>query len=199
MSCDNDCPASQTPRPPSFALRATDGPPPPLSRWRIIDIIPAMPFASGLGRNTPFPCASPINKGGRAPKDAPPGTASCDAARALAPFSPTAREKTGPPGSPGAGALAFRRPTAVSDKAFDRAGLGLSQRFLESPDANGRTLSGTSAASTSQTGIGPDGHDAQAARWRSVWLRQREPPPLRLQEYPREGVLRERDGGYVTA
>ena len=49
-------------------------------------------------------------------------------------------------------ALAFRRPTAVSDKAFDLAGLGLSQRFLESPDANGRTLSGTSAASTSQSG-----------------------------------------------
>src|SRR6202012_1015176 len=60
--------------------------------------------------------------------------------------------KPGPPGSPGAGALAFRRPTAVSDKAFDLAGLGLIQRFLESPDANGRTLSGTSAASTSQTG-----------------------------------------------
>jgi hypothetical protein len=35
--------------------------------------------------------------------------------------------------------------------------LGLSQRFLEPPDANGRTLSGTSAASTSQSGIGPDG------------------------------------------
>jgi hypothetical protein len=32
--------------------------------------------------------------------------------------------------------------------------------------------------------------DAQAARERSVWLRPREPPPLRLKEYPREGVLR---------
>src|SRR5579862_75917 len=30
-------------------------------------------------------------------------------------------------------------------------------RFLESPDANGRTLSGTSAASTSQSGHAPDG------------------------------------------
>jgi hypothetical protein len=30
-------------------------------------------------------------------------------------------------------------------------------RFLESPDANGRTLSGTSAASTSQPGHAPDG------------------------------------------
>jgi len=35
--------------------------------------------------------------------------------------------------------------------------LGSSQRFLEPPDANGRTLSGTSAASTSRSGIGPDG------------------------------------------
>ena len=32
--------------------------------------------------------------------------------------------------------------------------------------------------------------DAQAARARSVSLHAREPPPLRLQEYPREGVLR---------
>src|ERR1700744_3348747 len=91
---------------------------------------------------------------------------------------PRHAREPGPPGSPGAGALAFRRPTAVSDKAFDRAGLGLSQRFLESPDANGRTLSGTSAASTSQTGIGPDGHDAQAARERSDKPRPREPLSL---------------------
>ena len=27
---------------------------------------------------------------------------------------------------------------------------------------------------------------------------QREPPPLRIQEYPREGVLRERDVGNVS-
>ena len=40
--------------------------------------------------------------------------------------------------------------------------------------------------------------DAQAARARSVWLHSRAPPPLRIQEYPREGVLRERDFGYVT-
>ena len=33
----------------------------------------------------------------------------------------------------------------------------LGPRFLESPDANGRTLSGTSAASTSQSGHAPDG------------------------------------------
>jgi hypothetical protein len=35
--------------------------------------------------------------------------------------------------------------------------------------------------------------DAQAARERSVSPRPREPLPLRPKEYPREGVLRERD------
>ena len=94
----------------------------------------------------------------------------------------------------GAGALAFRRPTAASEAFSASARLG--PRFLEPPDANGRTLSGTSAASTSQSGTrrtGRDGtgrDDAQAARERSVSLRPREPPPLRLKEYPREGVLR---------
>jgi hypothetical protein len=49
----------------------------------------------------------------------------------------------------GAGALAFRRPTAASEVFWASARLG--PRFLEPPDANGRTLSGTSAASTSQS------------------------------------------------
>jgi hypothetical protein len=49
----------------------------------------------------------------------------------------------------GAGALAFRRPTAASE-AFS-ASARLRPRFLEPPDANGRTLSGTSAASTSRS------------------------------------------------
>ena len=48
----------------------------------------------------------------------------------------------------GAGALAFRRPTAASE-VLTSARLG--PRFLEPPDANGRTLSGTSAASTSRS------------------------------------------------
>jgi hypothetical protein len=48
----------------------------------------------------------------------------------------------------GAGALAFRRPTAASEVL---ASARLGPRFLEPPDANGRTLSGTSAASTSQS------------------------------------------------
>src|SRR5580704_8969351 len=48
----------------------------------------------------------------------------------------------------GAGALAFRRPTAASEVL---ASARLRPRFLEPPDANGRTLSGTSAASTSRS------------------------------------------------
>ena len=52
-------------------------------------------------------------------------------------------------GPHGAGALAFRRPTAASEVL---ASARLRPRFLEPPDANGRTLSGTSAASTSQSG-----------------------------------------------
>jgi hypothetical protein len=80
----------------------------------------------------------------------------------------------------------FGAPPRFPRRLLGPLGLGSSQRFLESPDANGRTLSGTSAASTSQTGIGPDRHDAQAARERNVSFRPREPPPLRLQEYPRE-------------
>ena len=53
------------------------------------------------------------------------------------------------PGPHGAGALAFRRPTAALAEVLASARLG--PRFLEPPDANGRTLSGTSAASTSQS------------------------------------------------
>src|SRR5580700_1256694 len=49
----------------------------------------------------------------------------------------------------GAGALAFRRPTAASEVLW--ASARLRPRFLEPPDANGRTLSGTSAASTSRS------------------------------------------------
>jgi hypothetical protein len=45
-----------------------------------------------------------------------------------------------------------------------KARLGPGPRFLASPDANGRTLSGTSAASTSQSGHAPDGLMPGAAR-----------------------------------
>jgi hypothetical protein len=54
-----------------------------------------------------------------------------------------------PPGPHGAGALAFRRPTAALAEVL--ASARLEPRFLEPPDANGRTLSGTSAASTSRS------------------------------------------------
>ncbi len=54
------------------------------------------------------------------------------------------------------GALAFRRPTAVMRRG-PYLELGSGPRFLESPDPNGRTLSGTSAASTWQSGHAPDG------------------------------------------
>src|SRR5580700_6968832 len=77
--------------------------------------------------------------------------------RALSPVLPL-REDRGPrlhqdfiepwTSKNGAGALAFRRPTAASEVL---ASARLRPRFLEPPDANGRTLSGTSAASTSQS------------------------------------------------
>jgi hypothetical protein len=68
----------------------------------------------------------------------------------LPPFTGGPRPRTSLSLGPhGAGALAFRRPTAASEVFWASARLG--PRFLEPPDANGRTLSGTSAASTSQS------------------------------------------------
>ena len=91
------------------------------------------------------------------------------------------------------GALAFRRPTAVMRRGFYPS-TRLGPRFLELPDANGRTLSGASAASTSQSGHAPDGTMPRTARRRSVWLRFRGPLSLHFRKYPRERSLRERDG-----
>jgi hypothetical protein len=88
----------------------------------------------------------------------------------------------------GAGALASRRPTADSERFLPSARLG--PRFLESPDANGRTLSGTSAASTSRSGHAPDGTMPKPPVGAVYRYAFREPLPLRLKEYPREGVLR---------
>jgi len=88
-------------------------------------------------------------------------------------------------------ALAFRRSTAAFEAITPRLGPG--PRFLESPDANGRTLSGTSAASTLQSGHAPDGTMPRAARRRSVWPRFRGPPSFHFRKYPRERSLRERD------
>jgi hypothetical protein len=72
-----------------------------------------------------------------------------------------------------AGALALRRSTAVMRRRFyppTRPG----PRFLELPGANGRTLPGASAASTSQSDHAPDGTMPKAARIGS------DEPPLRV-------------------
>ena len=62
----------------------------------------------------------------------------------------------------------------------------LGPRFLEPPDANGRTLSGTSAASTSQSGTRRTGRCPSRPRAQCMAALRREPLPLRLKEYPRE-------------
>jgi hypothetical protein len=91
---------------------------------------------------------------------------------------------------------ALRRSTAALRQGLTRLGSG--PRFLETPDPNGRTHSGTSAASTSRSDHAPDGTMPEAARQCSVWPRRREPHPLRLKEYPREGALCERDLTHLT-
>jgi hypothetical protein len=99
------------------------------------------------------------------------------------------------PGPHGAGALAFRRPTAASEVL---ASARLRPRFLEPPDANGRTLSGTSAASTSQSGTRRTGRCPSRPRTQCIAAldenRSRSAPRSTLAK----GVLRERDCGYVT-
>ena len=79
------------------------------------------------------------------------------AARALFSFLPRlwGRIKEG-------GTLAFRRSTAAFEAVTPRPDPG--PRFLEPPGANGRTLPGTSAASTSRSGHVPDGTMPRAAR-----------------------------------
>jgi len=104
-----------------------------------------------------------------------------DAARVLSPF--LLAEEPRPRGPHGAGALAFRRPTAASEVL---ASARLRPRFLEPPDANGRTLSGTSAASTSRSGTRRTGRCPSRPRARCMGRARREPLPLRLKEYPRE-------------
>jgi hypothetical protein len=67
-------------------------------------------------------------------------------------------------------------------------------RFLESPDANGRTLSGTSAASTSQSGTCRTGRCPSRLKAKSDELRPQEPHPLRQSASPVDVPYDERDG-----
>jgi hypothetical protein len=67
-------------------------------------------------------------------------------------------------------------------------------RFLESPDANGRTLSGTSAASTSQSGTRRTGRCPSRLQAKSDELRPQEPHPLRQSASPVDVPYDERDG-----
>jgi hypothetical protein len=118
-----------------------------------------------------------------------------DAARVLSPF--LLAEEPRPRGPHGAGALAFRRPTAASE-AFS-ASARLRPRFLEPPDANGRTLSGTSAASTSQSGTRRTGRCPSRPRAQCIATLHENRSRSASRSTLAKGVLRERDFGYVTA
>src|SRR3984957_20285466 len=74
-------------------------------------------------------------------------------------------------------ALAFRRSTAALAEALTPQ-LSSGPRFLEPPGANGRTLPGASAASSSRTGHSAGRAGPEAARVRSVSFRPRGPLPL---------------------
>jgi len=95
----------------------------------------------------------------------------------------------------GAGALAFRRPTAASEVL---ASARLRPRFLEPPDANGRTLSGTSAASTSQSDTRRTGRCPSRPRAQCIAALDENRPRSALRSTLAKGVLRERDFGCVT-
>jgi hypothetical protein len=89
------------------------------------------------------------------------------------------------------GALAFRRSTAALAKALT-PWLSSGPRFLELPGANGRTLPGASAASTSRTGHSAGQSMPEAARVRGYEPRPREPLSLR-RRYVTGDALDERD------
>jgi hypothetical protein len=100
-----------------------------------------------------------------------------------------------PPGPHGAGALAFRRPTAASEVL---ASARLGPRFLEPPDANGRTLSGTSAASTSRSGTRRTGRCPSRPRAQCMAALNENRSRSASRSTLAKGVLRERDFGDVT-
>ena len=76
---------------------------------------------------------------------------------------------------------------------------GPGQRFLESPDANGRTLSGTSAASTSRSGHVPDGLMPRPPAGQSDDLRPQAPHPLRQSASPVDVPHDERAGAVTRS
>jgi hypothetical protein len=100
-----------------------------------------------------------------------------------------------PRGPHGAGALAFRRPTAASEVL---ASARLRPRFLEPPDANGRTLSGTSAASTSQSDTRRTGRCPSRPRAQCIATPDENRSRSASRSTLAKGVLRERDFGEVT-
>jgi hypothetical protein len=95
-------------------------------------------------------------------------------------------------GPHGAGALAFRRPTAASEVL---ASARLRPRFLEPPDANGRTLSGTSAASTSQSDTRRTGRCPSRPRAQCIATLDENRSRSASRSTLAKGVLRERDVG----
>jgi hypothetical protein len=128
------------------------------------------------------PKSPPLKKkGGGAPKGADRAASKSDAARALSPALPFS-ERTE------AGALAFRRPTAALAEVFS---LGSAQAALpgitgcKREDPLRHQCSEHLAARHAPDGTMPKPPVSAVYRYAA-----REPLPLRLKEYPREGVLR---------
>ena len=119
-----------------------------------------------------------------------------DAARTLSPVLPLREDR----GRAGPQKMERARSPFGAPPRHPRfwASARLRPRFLEPPDANGRTLSRTSAASTSQSARA-ERDDAQAARERSIGPRSTRTAPAPPSGVPsRKASLCERDVGYVT-
>ncbi len=105
------------------------------------------------------------------------------AERRIQPMSAPHRQTLPPANARGAEAglfrspLAFRRSTAAFAKALT-PWLSSGPRFLELPGANGRTLPGASAASTSRTGRSAGRDDARSLPGADWQFRPRGPLPL---------------------
>ena len=120
---------------------------------------------------------APQKEGGGAPNGAPTSCRAAMRGRSRGPINKRDRSPFGAPPRSCAG-----NPTRPGP------------RFLESPDANGRTLSGTSAASTSQSGTRRTGRCPSRLKANSDELRPQEPHPLRQSASPVDVPYDERDG-----